>query len=291
MKVLVAGSQGMLAQDVVPVLRSAGHHVVTCDLRPAAESHTLDITDLDDVCALVREVAPDIVVNCAAYTNVDAAETDEDAAFRINALGPWNLALACREAHAALMHVSTDYVFDGQKGSAYEEFDHANPLGVYGRSKWAGEEYIRQVLSRFYVVRTAWLYGRHGKNFVETILQAGQERPELRVVNDQWGCPTWTVELARVMSALIESGRYGLYHASGQGVCTWFDFAQEILRQGGVGTPVLPQTTEELNRPAPRPCHSVLRNRSLELVNVPLMPNWKDSLQQYMSTRREAVRP
>lgn len=284
MKVLVVGAQGMLAHDVVPVLGQAGHQVVACDIRAAAEAgiRALDITHLDEIRVLLREIRPDVVVNCAAYTNVDAAESDEDAAYRINALGPWNLAIACQEQGAALMHVSTDYVFDGLKGGSYDEYDRPNPQGVYGRSKLAGELHIQQVMSRFYIVRTAWLYGHGGKNFVETILNAAKERPELRVVDDQWGCPTWARELARVMVDVIETERFGLYHATGQGECTWWGFASQILQSAGLATPVLTQTTEELNRPAPRPRYSVMRNRALEMTGIALMPDWRDSLVAYL---------
>lgn len=288
MKILVVGARGMLGQDLVPTLQ-AGHQVVTSDMTPEGVDLALDITDLAAVRARFAELRPAAVVNCAAYTNVDAAEADETAAYRVNALGPWNLALACREVGAALVQISTDYVFDGLKGTAYDEYDRPNPQGVYGRSKYAGELHVQQVLERYYIVRTSWLYGQAGKNFVETIIAAGRQRPELRVVNDQWGCPTSTVELAATVARLLETGRYGVYHATGQGVTTWFDFARAILQGAGLATPVLPQSTEELNRPAPRPRYSELRNRGLELSGLPLLPRWEESLQRYLEARAVAV--
>lgn len=280
----------MLGHDLVPVLEKAGHHVVQADRTPSPKSVTIDITSLDQVRQFMAEVLPEAIINAAAYTNVDGAEADEDAAYRINALGSWNLALACQEADIPLMYVSTDYVFDGTKGSAYDEYDVTNPQSVYGRSKRAGEIHVERLCRRHYIVRTSWLYGHAGPNFVETILRAGAERPELRVVNDQWGCPTATVDLAAMMSRLLVSGQYGTYHVTGQGVCTWFDFATEILRQGGIGTPVLPQTTEELNRPAPRPAYSVMRNRALELGGFGLLPTWQESLAAYLARRAVSAR-
>lgn len=285
MKVLVVGAAGMLGHDLVPALQKAGHDVVAADRMATADILSLDITDLEQVRQVVRAVVPDAVINSAAYTNVDAAETDEESAYRVNALGTWNLALACQDAGIPLMYVSTDYVFDGTKGTAYDEYEATNPQSVYGRSKLAGEIHVRQLCRKHFIVRTAWLYGVGGKNFVETILKAGLERPELRVVNDQWGCPTATTDLSLVMVGLLESGRYGTYHATGQGECTWFDFASEILRQVGIPTPVLSQTTAELSRPAPRPAYSVLENRALKLAGIQLPRGWKEALADYLFCR------
>lgn len=291
MRVFVTGAQGMLGQDLLPILREAGDEVIPSDMRPGTDPAfvALDLIDLDATKEAISRARPDVVIHGAAYTNVDGAESDPDAAYRVNALGTWNVALACQEVGAAMLLVSTDYVFDGAKGTAYDEYDAPNPQSVYGRSKYAGELHVQQVLNRFYVVRTAWLYGHHGKNFVETILQAAAERPELKVVNDQWGCPTWTRDLSRTLSALIRSGRYGIYHATGQGECTWMDFAREIVSQGGLSTPVLPQTTEELNRPAPRPRYSVLRNRALEMTGLAPMPDWHSSLRRYFQERPQTL--
>ncbi|MNX60223.1 dTDP-4-dehydrorhamnose reductase [compost metagenome] len=290
MRVFVTGAQGMLGQDLVPVLKTAGDVVIPSGMQPseAPDFVQLDITDLEATRATIAAARPDVVINCAAYTNVDGAEADPDAAYRVNALGTWNLALACQDVNAAMLLVSTDYVFDGNKGSAYDEYDMPNPQSVYGRSKLAGEQHLQQILNRFYIVRTAWLYGHHGKNFVETILKAAAERPELKVVNDQWGSPTWTRDLAEALSRIIRTGRYGIYHATGQGECTWMDFAQAIVGLGNMQTPVLPQTTEELNRPAPRPRYSVMRNQALMLSGLPLLPSWKSSLERYLKEQRLA---
>lgn len=290
MKVLVAGALGMLGCDLIPTLRQAGHTAIPSGTSPSdlSEYVVMDITDLTQVGAVLAAVKPDAVINCAAYTNVDGAENDEENAYRINALGSWHLALACQEAHIPLMYVSTDYVFDGTKGSAYDEYDAPNPQSVYGRSKRAGEVHVERLCPKHYIVRTAWLYGRGGKNFVETILKAAEERPELRVVNDQWGCPTWTRDLARTMVEILEAGRFGTYHVTGSGVCTWQDFAQKIVELGGLQTPVLPQTTEELNRPAPRPRYAAMLHRGLALSGLAAMPHWEESLAQYFHLRANA---
>ncbi|MNX64730.1 dTDP-4-dehydrorhamnose reductase [compost metagenome] len=287
MQVFVTGAQGMLGQDLVPVLKAAGDVVIPSGMQPSEEADfvQLDITDLEATKRVIAAARPDVVINCAAYTNVDGAEADPDSAYRVNALGTWNLALACQEVGAAMLLVSTDYVFDGTKGSAYDEYDTPNPQSVYGRSKYAGEQHLQQMLNRFYIVRTAWLYGHHGKNFVETILKAAAERAELQVVNDQWGCPTWTKDLAEAINQIIRTGRYGIYHATGEGACTWMDFARKIVELGGRTTPVLPQTTEELNRPAPRPRYSVMRNQAIELAGMAPLPAWEESLEHYMANR------
>lgn len=289
MKVLVVGARGMLGQDLVPMLQQAGHEVLSADRAEGAGVLSLDITDLAQVRHLMADVRPDAVINSAAYTNVDAAETDEDAAYRVNALGSWNLALACQALDIPLMYVSTDYVFDGSLGRPYDEYDQPNPQSVYGKSKRAGEIHVERLCPKHYIVRTAWLYGHAGKNFVETILKAGSERPELRVVNDQWGCPTATVELADAMIVLLGTDRYGTYHVTGSGECTWMDFAAEILRQAGISTPVLPQTTEELGRPAPRPRYSVMTNRGLTLAGITPRKEWREALRDYLAARQSRL--
>jgi dTDP-4-dehydrorhamnose reductase len=290
MKVLVAGAKGMLGHDLIPALRQAGHQAVPSGSRPLTEPDyvAMDITDLARVREVFAAVQPDAVINCAAYTNVDGAETDEENAYRVNALGSWNLALACQAADIPLMYVSTDYVFDGTKASAYDEYDTPNPLGVYGRSKRAGEIHVERLCPKHYIVRTAWLYGHGGKNFVETILKAASERPELNVVNDQWGSPTWTVDLARTMAALLETERFGTYHVTGGGACTWQEFALQIVTQGGLTTSIHPQTTEELNRPAPRPTYSVMANRALRLAGLQTLPPWQEALKNYLASRHTA---
>lgn len=277
MKILVTGARGMLGQDLVPILQEYGHEVLAYD---RAE---MDITEAAQVREVFRREKPALVIQCAAYTNVDGAESDAENAFRINALGTQVVALGCQEADVPMVYISTDYVFDGRGDRPILEFDATNPQSVYGKSKLAGEIYVRELLSKFYVVRTSWLYGRHGKNFVDTMRKLGREKPELSVVADQYGSPTWTVALSHALARLIETGKYGVYHATGQGETTWHGFTQKILELEGVKTPVRPITTAELGRPAPRPAYSVLSPMNLKLSGVPLLPPWEESLKAYLA--------
>jgi dTDP-4-dehydrorhamnose reductase len=277
MKVLVTGARGMLGQDLVPILREHGHEV-------SGFGHAeLDVTRLEQVRQVLTAQRPDVVIQSAAYTNVDGAETQLEAAFAINAAGTQHVALACQALGIPLLYVSTDYVFDGALGRPYLESDATNPQSVYGRSKLAGELHVQQLLRQFYIVRTSWLYGRHGKNFVETMRRLGREKPELAVVADQFGSPTWTVPLSHAIARLIQTGRYGVYHATGRGETTWHGFTEKILALEGLSTPVKRLSTAELGRPAPRPAYSVMRNLNLELAGLPLLPPWEESLQSYLS--------
>ncbi|PKQ28945.1 MAG: dTDP-4-dehydrorhamnose reductase [Candidatus Anoxymicrobium japonicum] len=274
MKILLTGSNGQLGADF---RRVAGHEheVVAHDL-------DLDITDRRAVKARVSEVEPDIVVNAAAYTNVDAAESDELNAYNVNALGPWNLALACQAAGVPLLHVSTDFVFSGESDTPYTEFDLPDPSGVYGKSKYAGELYVTGLLDRYYICRTSWLYGVGGGNFVKTMLTAGRERNEVKVVDDQEGAPTYSLDLARKLLEIIATGAYGVYHLSNQGSITWRQFACDIFEIAGIDTPVLPITTRELDRPAPRPRYSTMRGLALEMAGMAPMRPYREALEQFI---------
>lgn len=273
MKILVTGAKGQLGLEVAK--QGSAHELI---LTGRTE---LDITDGRQVSNCLRKLKPDAVIHCAAYTNVDGAESDEDGAFRVNAIGAQNLAAACLEIEARLVYVSTDYVFDGTKQGVYREFDPVNPQTVYGRTKWQGEELVRQILGRHYIVRTAWLYGE-GKNFVRTMLQLAETQHTLKVVADQIGTPTSTVDVARAIYRLLASDAYGTYHASCQGQCSWYDFACEIFRQAGKPVQVLTVTTAEFPRPAKRPAYSVLDNYMLRMtVGDPMRP-WQEALAEYM---------
>lgn len=273
-KVLVVGARGMLAGDLVPRLRLSGAEVVLCDLNPAGcewgELLSLDITDAPAVSALVQQERPEWIINCAAYTAVDKAESESERAFEVNAMGPANLAAAASPIGARLLHISTDYVFGGREGPPrdkvpYREDDRPYPSGVYGQSKRMGEELLRRTAGlHFVVVRTSWLHGKWGPNFVETMLRVGGERKQLRVVNDQVGSPTWTGWLADVIIKLAASKAQGFYHACSRGNISWYDFAKGIFEIAGMDVEVLPQTTEELARPAPRPAFSTLDTQKLE---------------------------
>src|SRR5574344_1300249 len=267
-KILVTGSNGMLGQDLCPILQDSGAEVIETD------RHNLDITDFAMVKTVIGENKPDIVIHCAGYTNVDKAEEDFETAKKINAEGTENIAKVCGENDITLVYISTDYVFDGTKGKAYTTNDKPNPLNNYGLTKFLGEEAVRKYCRRHYIVRTAWLYGHHGKNFVETMISLA-DKPELKVVDDQIGCPTWTCDLSNGIVGLIEEkAEYGIYHICGGGSTSWYGFAKEI------GVDAKPCKTEEFPRPAKRPKYSVMDNCGI-------CRDWKLGLKDYMKLRIE----
>ncbi len=268
-KVLVTGACGMLGTDLCAALSRAGWQVVAADV---AE---FDITDRGATYAFVQECSPAVIVNCAAYTAVDQAERNRDLAFRVNRDGARNLAAAAAAIGTPVLHMSTDYVFDGTKAGAYTEEDQPNPQSVYGESKLAGERAVREALAEHYIVRTAWLYGIHGKSFPQTMLRLAQEGRPIRVVNDQRGCPTYTEHLAEALIAIIARPNYGICHAVNSGSCTWYELACEVLRSAGVEAEVVPITTAEYPTPARRPANSVLDTSRLEQVYGISLPDWR----------------
>lgn len=274
MKILLTGSNGQLGTDVLLVCEGR-HEVVAHDL-------DLDVTDRQAVQTRVSEVHPDIVLNAAAFTNVDRAESDELSAFRVNALGAQNLALACQAAAVPMLHVSTDFVFRGDSAKPYTEFDRPDPQSVYGRSKYAGEQCVTWLLDRFYICRTSWLFGTGGPNFVKNMIRAGRENERVRVVDDQTGSPTYSRDLAAKLIEIIETGAFGIYHVSNSGSCTWYQFTREIFELAGLDTPVVPITTEELGRPARRPRYSVMRGLALEMQGITPMRNYAEALEDFI---------
>jgi dTDP-4-dehydrorhamnose reductase len=276
MRVLVTGAAGMLARDLVPCLQQHTHEVV------APPENDLDITHLQAIRRWIGSGRPHAVINCAAYTKVDQAEREEPLAKIINGLAVQNLCLACQEADIPLVHFSTDYVFDGTKNGPYTVHDHPNPINAYGRTKLLGEKYVLWLLTRFYLVRTSWLFGLHGPNFIETMLKLAGKQKQVSVVNDQRGCPTWTQHLSEAVVSLVESGRYGVYHATNSGPTTWFEYATEIFRLAGTSTEVLPITTDQFPTAATRPKNSVLDPFPLPEAIGRQMPTWQDALKQYL---------
>jgi len=280
MKVLVTGAAGMLARDLVPCLQKRGHETLT------PPENDLDITRIDAIRKQTCGFGPDVIINCAAYTRVDQAEREEPLANVINGLAVQNLCLVCQEEDIPLVHFSTDYVFDGTKAGPYTIYDQPNPINAYGRSKLLGEKYVLWLLHKFYLVRTSWLFGLHGTNFVETMLNLAKRQNQVSVVNDQKGCPTWTQHLSETVVSLIESGRYGVYHATNSRPTTWFEYAREIFRIAGTGTEVLPITSDQFPTAATRPKNSVLDPFPLPEVIGREMPTWQDALQRYLEERR-----
>jgi dTDP-4-dehydrorhamnose reductase len=275
MNIMIIGSEGMLGNDLVDIL-SKEHEVSTTTIE------TLDITDIDKTIETVKNNKPDVLVHAAAYTDVDASESYPDLAYKVNALGTRNVAVACYEANCTMVYICTDYVFNGNKGTPYQEYDQTNPLGVYGKTKYAGETYIQDILNKFYIVRTSWLYGYHGPNFVTTMLDLAKTNDTISVVNDQIGSPTYTVDLAKAIALLIKKPKYGIYHITNSEYCSWFEFAKEIFKQAQVEINVKPVTTEEFPRPAPRPKYSVLENYNWKMEGYPKIRSYKEALTDYL---------
>lgn len=276
--ILVVGAKGMLGQDLMMLL---GERAEGIDI------DGIDITSLESTLKVIGERRPETVINCAAYTDVDGCQNDVEKAVSVNGEGVAHLAMACREIGALLVQISTDYIFDGAKGTPYCEDDAPNPLSIYGESKLAGE--MNAAFSPDYlIIRTQWLYGLHGKNFVETMLKLGKEKDELKVVDDQVGSPTWTVDLAKAIVALIDSGKRGIYHAANSGYCSWNDFARAIFDESEMPVSVHPMTTEELGRPAPRPLYSTLDCSKLVAATGFQPQSWRDALKQYLKIRKGA---
>ncbi|MFP3867712.1 MAG: dTDP-4-dehydrorhamnose reductase [Desulfobacteraceae bacterium] len=279
MQVMITGSYGQLGQSLVREGISRGLAIRSTDL------DLLDITNCQAVLAEIDHYRPEVLINAAAYTRVDDCETQVDLAYRVNALGPRNLGLACRRFGVRLVHISTDYIFDGQKDSPYVEWDRPCPLSVYGKSKLLGEQGVREQCPDHFIVRTAWLYGPQGPNFVKTVLARGRELASqelpLKVVDDQQGTPTSTLALARQVFDLVETDAFGTYHATCQGACTWYDFAWQIFSAAGIAVDLRPCTTSEFPRPAPRPRNSVLANRILQLEQLDHMPDWKTAFAEF----------
>jgi dTDP-4-dehydrorhamnose reductase len=275
LRVLVTGSGGQLGRELAELLPGLGHDVV------ALSRKELDVADRGSVERAVGEAAPDVVVNAAAYTNVDGCETETERAYAVNALGPRNLAVACGERGCALVHVSTNYVFDGEQERPYEPFDPPRPISAYGRTKLAGEEYVMRLANRWTVVRTAGVYGL-GHNFVRTMLRVAAGRDTLKVKDDEFVSPTYARDLAEGIAGLVGSGEYGLFHLTNAGSCSWYEFTREIFRLSGVETELVPIPGSEYPLPAARPANGVL-----SALGSPELRHWREALADYLE--RESV--
>ncbi len=275
-KIIVTGCNGQLGRAInLEMKNNSDIEFVNTDVGE------LDITNIDKVMELAREVKPYAIINCAAHTAVDACEDELDAAYRINAVGARNLSIASSEMGAKMVHISTDYVFDGKATRPYIEFDRPNPQGAYGITKLAGENMVKDFARRYFIFRTAWLYG-DGKNFVKTMLRLSESNEKVRVVKDQVGSPTSAKELAALIAHLLFTDNYGLFHATCEGSCSWAQFAEEIFRLAGKATKVEAITTQEFGAKAPRPAYSILENYMLKLTTDYMFADWHDALAVYL---------
>lgn len=290
MKLIITGGNGQLGKELQSILRKGFSEIGPiakeygdCTVL-AVDIEDLDITDNRQTASFIEREKPDIVVNCAAMTNADMCEVERDTAYRANALGPANLAKACERIGAKLCHISTDYVFSGERNIPFSEYDFCNPKNIYGSTKYMGEVYIREFCSQYFILRTAWLYGYEGSNFVKTIRRLATENKTIKVVRDQVGNPTNANDLAHHILKIILTEEYGIYHCTGNGICSWCDFAKEIVSLSGLDCTVQSCTTEEFPRPARRPAYSALENRMLRCTVGDEMRPWEDALQQYIHT-------
>ncbi|MED3830831.1 dTDP-4-dehydrorhamnose reductase [Priestia megaterium] len=275
-KVLITGANGQLGKELVELFTAKGFEVY------GFGRDKMDITNQAQVQEVISTLKPNIVLHSAAHTQVDLAESEPDQAFLINAYGTRNVAVAAEAVGAKLVYVSTDYVFDGTTDEPYNEFSPTSPLGVYGKSKLAGEQFVRDLHSNFFIVRTSWVYGKHGANFVKTMLKLGQERKELSVVADQIGCPTYTLDLAHAILELVDTQKYGVYHISNSGSCSWYEFAKEIFKVSDMEVQVNPCTTADFPRPAARPANSVFEHMSIKLNNFTSIRHWREALSSFL---------
>ncbi len=293
MNILVTGAKGQLGTEIrkcfergytelgVPEVLKQKNNIRYIDI------DELDISNLDALRLVFDEGKFDVVINCAAFTNVNACETETKIAFKANALGPRNLAIVCEENGAKLIHVSTDYVFAGDGSVPYVEWDLCNPQSAYGKSKYLGEEYIKQFSTKYFIVRTAWLYGYYGKNFVKTMMNIAREKGACKVVCDQRGNPTNACDLAHHLLKLVTSEEYGIYHGTGKGECSWFEFTQKIVEFAGIDATVSPCTTDEFPSPAKRPAYSSLSNTMFECTVGDEFRDWQVALKSFMENYKD----
>ncbi len=283
MKVLVTGARGQLGYDVVGELAKRGHTPF------AANSDNMDITDSDQVVAVITQEQPDAVIHCAAYTAVDKAEEDVQLCRKVNAQGTENIAKICGERGIKMIYISTDYVFDGTGERLWEPDDAVTkPLNVYGQTKYEGEQAVQRYVDQYYIVRIAWVFGRNGSNFVKTMLRLGKQNKAVKVVNDQIGSPTYTFDLAVLLCDMLETDRYGIYHASNEGFCSWYDFACEIFRAAGMDeVEVTPVSSGEFPSKAARPKNSRLSKDKLEANGFGRLPEWQDAVKRYIEVLKQ----
>lgn len=276
MKVLVTGVKGQLGYDVVNELEKRGHEAVGVDIQE------MDITDAESVDKVISAAAPDAVIHCAAYTAVDAAEDNVELCRKVNAEGPQNIANVCKKLDIKMIYISTDYVFGGQGEKPWEPDEERDPQSVYGQTKYEGELAVQNTLDKYFIVRIAWVFGINGKNFVKTMLNLGRTRDKLTVVCDQFGSPTYTYDLAKLLVDMVQTDKYGVYHATNEGFCNWYEFACEIFKQAGIEVEVAPVTSDQYHTKATRPFNSRMSKEKLTENGFDRLPSWQDALARYL---------
>lgn len=276
MKVLVTGISGQLGFDVVKELKNRNHEVIDVN------REMMDITCEENVYSVVKEVSPDAVIHCAAYTAVDKAEDEVDKCREVNAKGTEYIAKVCRDLDIKMMYFSTDYVFDGQGENLWQPNDKTSPLNLYGQTKYEGEKAVIENLEKFFIIRISWVFGVNGNNFVKTMLKLAENHKTISVVNDQIGSPTYTYDLAKLVADMIETEKYGIYHATNEGICSWYDFALEIFKTAKMDVDVVPIPSEEFPTVAKRPKNSRMDKSKLDECGFERLPHWKDALERYL---------
>lgn len=280
MRILVTGVKGQLGYDVVNELEKRGHTAIGVDI------DEMDITDAEAVDRVITEADVEAVIHCAAYTAVDAAEDNLELCRRVNAAGTENIAKVCKKLDLKMVYISTDYVFDGEGERPWEPDDRRDPLNAYGIGKYEGELAVEENLEKYFIIRIAWVFGVNGKNFIKTMLKLGETRDEVSVVNDQIGSPTYTYDLARLIVDMVETEKYGRYHATNEGFCSWYEFACEIFRQAGMNVKVNPVTSDEFPAKAKRPHNSRMSKEKLSENGFERLPSWQDALKRYLEVIR-----
>ena len=276
MKVLVTGIKGQLGYDVVKRLKSLDIDCLGVDIED------FDLTDAVSVNNYIKDYMPTVVVHCAAYTAVEKAEEDVELSYAVNVLGTRNIAVVCKEICASMVYISTDYVFDGKGEKFFETTDNTSPQNQYGKTKLEGELEVTNNLLQYFIIRTSWVFGINGNNFIKTMLKLGKERPELNVVGDQFGSPTYTYDLARLIAEMISTERYGLYQATNEGICSWYEFACEIFKLSNINVKVNPVTSDKYPAKVKRPLNSRLSKSSLDIAGFSRLSDWKDALKRYI---------
>ena len=280
MRILVTGVKGQLGYDVVNELEKRGHTAIGVDI------DEMDITDAEAVDRVITEADVEAVIHCAAYTAVDAAEDNLELCRKVNATGTENIAKVCKKLDLKMVYISTDYVFDGEGERPWEPDDRRDPLNAYGIGKYEGELAVEENLEKYFIIRIAWVFGVNGKNFIKTMLKLGETRDEVSVVNDQIGSPTYTYDLARLIVDMVETEKYGRYHATNEGFCSWYEFACEIFRQAGMNVKVHPVTSDEFPAKAKRPHNSRMSKEKLSENGFERLPSWQDALKRYLEVIR-----